>query len=83
VPWNVVPIVDGNVDAAALWIADTASPSANPGFRLNEIVTDGSWPVWLTDSGPASVVTFATVFSGTRFPVVDRTYSIDNEAGSF
>ena len=55
------------------WIASTASPSATPGFRLNEIVTDGSWPVWLTVSGPTSVVTVATVFSGISLPLDDRT----------
>ena len=32
--------------------APTASPSETPGFRLNESVTDGSWPEWLTVSGP-------------------------------
>ena len=46
------------------------------------MVTDGSWPVWLTLSAPAPVVTVATEFSGTSFPVDERTYSIDSAAGS-
>jgi hypothetical protein len=31
---------------------------------LNEIVTDGSCPVWLTVRGPASVDIVASVFNG-------------------
>jgi hypothetical protein len=54
-------------------MAFTASPSACPGFKLNEIFTDGSWPVWLTESGPTPVVTLATVLSGISFPLVERT----------
>ena len=64
VPWNVVEIADGSVAARRCLISSTASPSASPGLRLNEIVTDGSWPVWLTVSGPASVVIVASVFNG-------------------
>ena len=40
--------------APTLFTAATASPSAMPGFRLNESVTDGSWPVCVTDSGPVA-----------------------------
>ena len=36
---------------AASSIASTASPSATPGSRLNEMVTDGNSPWWLTASG--------------------------------
>src|SRR2546423_13018280 len=82
VPWNVVAIVDGSVDAAADWIVDTASPSAVPGLRLKEIVTDGSCPVWLTVSGPASVRTFTTVSRGIRLPFDERMYSIESADGS-
>ena len=46
------------------------------------MVTDGSWPVWLTLSAPAPVVTVATELSGTSLPVDERTYSIDSAAGS-
>jgi hypothetical protein len=46
------------------------------------MVTEGSWPVWLTLSGPAPVVTRATVFNGTSLPVEERTYNIDRAAGS-
>ena len=67
---------------AADWICVTASPRATPGARLNEIVTDGSCPVWLTLKGPAPVVTRATVLSGISLPADDRTYNIDSAAGS-
>src|SRR5436309_13009213 len=83
VPWKLVVTVEGSVAAAVDSIADTASPSATPGLRLNEIVTDGSWPVWLTLSGPTLVVTLATVLSGIRRPLDERTYNIDSAAGSF
>ena len=47
----------------------TASPSATPGRRLNDSVTDGSCPVWLTDSGPTpSDAWSTTVESGTSLP---------------
>ena len=42
----------GSVSRAAACTRATASPSATPGRRLNDSVTDGSCPVWLTDSGP-------------------------------
>ena len=49
VPWKLVVIVDGSVSRGELPESrSTASPSATPGSRLNEMVTDGSWPVWLT-----------------------------------
>jgi hypothetical protein len=35
-------IVAGTVAAAVFWIWVTASPSAKPGPKLNEIITDGS-----------------------------------------
>jgi hypothetical protein len=54
-------------------MALTASPSAIPERRLNESVTDGSCPVWLTDSGPTPVDMVATVLSGMSFPVFERT----------
>ena len=54
----------------ACWICVTASPSANPGLRLNEIITDGSWPKWFTWSGPTAVFIRATDSSGIRRPRV-------------
>ena len=36
---------------AAPVMASTASPSAMPGRRLNDSVTAGNWPWWLTESG--------------------------------
>ena len=59
-------------------MAVTAVPSDMPGCRLKEIVTEGSWPVWLTDSGPAPVLTRATLSSGIRRPLLDRTYRLES-----
>src|SRR2546427_7201595 len=78
-PWKLVAIVDGKVCAAIVCTADTASPSAKPGFKLKEIVTDGSCPVWLTDSGPTDVSARATALSGINRPNEDRTYSSDSD----
>ena len=36
-------------------IFSTASPRAPPGGRLNETVTEGNWPEWLTAKGPVLV----------------------------
>ena len=44
-----------------------------PGFRLNEIVTDGNCPEWLTASGPYDGSSLATVFNGMSCPAVLRT----------
>ena len=49
----------------------TASPSATPGARLNESVTDGNCPWWLTDSGVASARSVTSADSGTCAPVGD------------
>ena len=49
VPWKLVVIVAGSqVSRRRVSTPSTASPSGTPGLRLNEIVTDGSWPEWLT-----------------------------------
>ena len=46
-------IVAGRLASRSIcWIASTAWPSEKPGARLNEIVTAGCWPWWLTCSGP-------------------------------
>jgi hypothetical protein len=44
-----VVTVDGSVVRAASSIALTASPSAWPGLRLNDRLTEESCPLWLTD----------------------------------
>jgi hypothetical protein len=59
-----VATVEGSVLAATPWMASTASPSAKPSARLKPMVTDGSWPLWLTMLGPVFVVTFASVLNG-------------------
>ena len=66
-------MVEGIVAAAVCLIISTASPSAYPGFRLKEMVTDGSWPVCAITEGPTLVRTLATVFSGISRPALDRT----------
>ena len=44
-PWKVVASDAGlPLCCSNCWIAATASPSAAPGFRLNEIVVDGNMP---------------------------------------
>ena len=63
----------GSVFAASCWISVTASPSATPGLRLNEMVTDGICPVWLMVSGPACVVAVVTESSAMSRPVDERT----------
>ena len=62
-------------DQARDGVADIvwAVPSATPGRRLNDSVTEGSCPEWLTESGPAVCVTDTTALSGTSTPVFDRT----------
>ena len=54
--------------ACICWIFSTAWPSATPGARLNDSVTAGNWPWWLTVSGATLVVKWATVLSGTCAP---------------
>jgi hypothetical protein len=44
VPAKLVLIVEGNTSRAADWTRSTAVPMEVPGSRLNERVTDGSWP---------------------------------------
>ena len=50
-----------------------ASPIAVPGSRLNEIVTDGNWPWWLTTSGATLTTLSTSVDSGTSWPAEDLT----------
>ena len=67
----------------AALIASTASPSAAPGARLNDIVTAGNWLWWLIDSGCTGIVLQCTkVDSGTAWPVDDLTYSLSSVVGS-
>jgi len=55
------------------WIARVAWPRDTPGARLNEIVTAGNWPWWLTDSGAAPVSSRVKVVRGTWLPSAERT----------
>ena len=53
VPWKRAVERDRRLELAPApaGCAATASPSAVPGARLNEIVTAGNWPWWLMVSG--------------------------------
>ncbi len=53
---------------AAAVMAFTASPSATPGCRLNEMVTAGNSPWWFTDSGAVAGSNVAKALSGTSCP---------------
>src|SRR3954463_3655050 len=72
----------GRVSRAVCSTRETASPSATPCRRLNDNVTDGSCPVWLTDCGPAVWRVVTTAESGTSRPPGACTFNIDNAAGS-
>ena len=72
VPENPVLIVDGNACRAAFWTSFTAVPSETPGGRLNDSVTDGSWPLWFTLRGPTSLDAEATEVSGMSVPFCER-----------
>ena len=54
-------------------ISAVASLSDLPPATLKEMVTAGSCPCWLTDSGPAVRSTVAKAPSGTRSPLEERT----------
>src|SRR5690348_18020633 len=52
ISWKEPSSVIGVFSSACMsLIRSTASPSATPGARLNESVTAGNWPWWLTVSG--------------------------------
>ncbi|MNZ95572.1 hypothetical protein D3C78_1147320 [compost metagenome] len=42
---------------------------------MNDTVTAGSWPWWLTDTGPTLRCTLASADSGTSVPLLLRTDS--------
>ena len=73
VPWKVAAMVAGNVARASFSTSSVAGPRDTPGARLNESVTDGTWPEWLTVIGPTPALIRATESSGTSSPAVDRT----------
>jgi hypothetical protein len=73
-PWKLVEMVMGRVFAAKRVISFTASPMATPGCKLNEMVTEGSCPMWFTVSGPRLVTSLATVLSDTSCPLAQRMY---------
>ena len=53
VPWKEVFSVAGACSSTMpLRTSVIASESETPGRRSKEKVTEGSWPRWVTDSGP-------------------------------
>src|SRR6266567_440094 len=74
VPWKLPRMEAGMfICRSAAWILVTASPSAMPGARLNDSVTDGKKPWWFTASGVVLGVTRVIAESGTCAPVEDLT----------
>ena len=73
VPEKPVEMPAGSVRAASCDTATDACPSATPGRRLNDIVTDGTCPEWLTAVGPTLRVSVATVPSATSVPLDEGT----------
>src|SRR3970282_2295155 len=82
VPWKLVVIDAGSVARAILSTAATAWPRDTPGWRLKEMVTDGSWPRWFTRRGPTPGVIVATAFKGTRPPAEERTWGRGGAPGA-
>src|SRR5690349_20454156 len=82
VPWNEVVIVDGNCRLRSVRsMAVIAWLSASAGARLNERLTDGTWPECVTTSGATSDAARVTSDNGTTCPVALRTYSVPSAAG--
>ena len=74
VPWNDACMESGTPTAAlASRIAATASDRVLPGGRSKEIVTAGTSPEWLTESGWVPGVMVVTAASGTSWPLVEVT----------
>ena len=65
-------MVEGSVWRAAFSTSFTAVPSETPGGRLNDSVTEGSWPLWFTLNGPTSFEAEATEVSGIKVPFCER-----------
>ena len=74
VPWKFPRSVAGKPAwRSAACTAFTASPRATPAARLNDSVTAGNWPWWLTSSGVVRGAKCVKALSGTWAPVDERT----------
>ena len=74
VPWKLARMEAGSpIPRSTPSMAFTASPSATSGARLNDRVTDGSCPWWLTCSGVMPGVMCVKALRGTWAPVGERT----------
>ena len=67
-PCGVAVTVAGSVWRAISCTRASASPSATPGCRLKDSVTDGSWLMWLIDAGPTVWRVVTTDDSGMSWP---------------
>src|ERR1700748_3068326 len=84
VPWNEPVMVSGIlICATAPSRRSTAWLSETPGARLNDNVTDGTWPRWLIVDAPTERSKCATADSGTSWPLLECTYNCPSTAGSF
>src|SRR5215471_532234 len=81
-PEKLAATVFGNTSLAICCTRVSAVPSDTPGARLNETVTEGSWPEWFTVTGPTEYLKCATVLSGTSGPRDDRTQSLPRASTS-
>ena len=60
-------------EAASRGRSVTLKPAQGSTWRGTLTVTAGSWPRWLTATGPRPVSSFVTAASGTSLPVFERT----------
>ena len=74
VPWKLAVTAAGMLTSrSAAWMFCTASLRAMPGARLNDSVTDGKNPWWLTARGVVLGANLVMALSGTCWPVLDFT----------
>src|SRR5262245_56071382 len=79
---KLAPTRGGTPSFAVASTCFTAVPIDIPCARLNDTVTDGSWPEWFTVTGPTVYLNFATVLSGTSGPRDERTHSFPSASTS-
>src|SRR5271157_1169656 len=66
---------------SASLITLTASPSATPGARLKERVTEGNTPEWFTDRGAVAARKWVKAARGTMPPPAEETYTFFSASG--
>ncbi len=74
-PWNWLWMPAGMpMSRCTRSMTSTASPSDTPLARLNDMVTAGNWPMWLTTSAAARSSMRASEASGTCWPSAVATW---------